>query len=122
METTSKSKIIRYECIVCNYKTGNKYDIIKHTLTKKHKLKSNENDITGKIEIKPKKYICECSKKFKHASSLWNHKQKCNFKNHNNKNENANSIIELIKQNRELKEIIINQNKQIIELLETQLC
>ena len=121
METTSKSKIIRYECIVCNYKTGNKYDIIKHTLTKKHKLKSNENDITGKIEIKPKKYICECSKKFKHASSLWNHKQKCNFKNHNNK-EFANSIIELIKQNRELKEIIFNQNKQIIELLETQSC
>ena len=116
MEITPKSRKVRYECIVCNYKTGNKYDIIKHNLTTKHKLKSNENDVTEKIEIKPKKYICECSKIFKHASSLWNHKQKCNYKNHNK--EPANSIMELIKQNNELKEIIINQNKKIIELLE----
>lgn len=26
METTPKSRKIRYECIVCNYKTGKKYN------------------------------------------------------------------------------------------------
>jgi len=55
-------------------------------------------------------FICDCGKKYKHASSLWNHKQKCNVKV--NGNENKDMVSDL---NNELtvdKEFVMNIIKQ----------
>ena len=101
------------------------YDII--TLQKHERLtrliKAEEN-----TEV-VKKCVCYCGKEYKHMSSLCKHKQKCNISNpnkiiqntkpineQNNDDELKQVLMEVVKQNNEFKELLIEQNKQIIEL------
>ena len=67
----------KYYCEKCDYSTSKLSSWKKHIDTKKH----NGLQMTTKSAEKlPKScYKCECGKKYKHASSLWNHKNKCNF-------------------------------------------
>lgn len=107
-ENTSKN-INNYNCDLCNFKCIKKGDYKRHLKTTKHKNRTeNTSNNVGF-------FICECGKEYKARNSLWYHKKKCNYKKNN-------ALRELVKQNSELKELIINQNKQIIELLETQNC
>jgi hypothetical protein len=83
--------------------------------TKKHLQKVNENS---------KKYMCSCGKTYKHNSSLWNHKRTCNANSPITQEEPSISpstldpslVLEILKQNNEFKQIISEQNKQILEL------
>ena len=54
-----------------------KSDYDRHSITSKHKIRTNTNDFTPKNAAAY--YVCECGKEYKHASSLWNHKKKCIF-------------------------------------------
>ena len=74
-----------------------------------------------------KEYKCDCGKKYNHASSLWNHKQKClkistTIEKHTPKPlqvddpMQTNLILELVKQNQEFKQLLIEQNKTILEV------
>ena len=112
-----------YECIECKYKTKLNFDFKKHLLTAKHKRLSEDNE---KII---KRFICICGKEYKDRHSLSRHKKCCTFKEETitdktitDKEEiksnllyNISSIIEIIKQNNEFKELLIQQNKQIQE-------
>ena len=113
----------KFECIHCNYMTSSKKDYDKHLLTRKHKIRTNTNNDEGeilKISSRNKVYSCNCGKQFKHASSLWNHKQKCIPKQESlddeqeipAKTSDSQLIIELLKQNQELQ-------KQLIEAVKT---
>ena len=75
--TTEKSHKIptKYSCDKCNYHTSCKKDYNKHLLTAKHMRLQYTTEKTPKIPL----HICECGKKYKHHSSLWNHKQKCTY-------------------------------------------
>lgn len=69
-----KKEIIKekgYICEKCKFKTNNKTDYIRHTLTLKH----NDN-IMVKDEIK-KTHNCPCGKVYKFLSGLSRHKNKC---------------------------------------------
>ena len=103
-----------------------------HTTTRKHKIRTNtyiyEDKNCQKMPTHNKVYTCNCSKIFKHASSLWNHKQKCVSKQESVDNEQEEVIqdtnetlpevpsmsifVELLKQNQELQ-------KQLIEAVKT---
>jgi hypothetical protein len=74
-----------------------------------------------------KEYKCDCGKKYNHASSLWNHKQKCLQMSttievtapkqpHDDDPSQTNLILELVKQNQEFKQLLIEQNKTILEV------
>jgi len=76
-------------------------------------------------EIKPKlssHYECQnCNKKYKDYSGLWRHKKKCNIEMSsteiNKETNNSEKLIKyLIKENSEFKQMIIEQNKQMIEI------
>ena len=114
------------ECIHCNYMTSSKKDYEKHLLTRKHQIRTNTNNDEGKILKIParnKVYSCNCGKQFKHASSLWNHKQKCIPTQESVDDEqeipakptDSAMILELLKQNQEFKQLMIEQSKQIQE-------
>ena len=83
---TNKEGSIKFEdyvCNLCDYSTCRKSQYDRHISTLKHQIRTSTNCCTenssSKFEIKPsKEYKCMCNKVFKHASSLWNHKQKCN--------------------------------------------
>lgn len=96
-----------FECFTCKYKTNNKKDYKKHISTLKH-FRNINNTINSQL-IK-----CECGKEYKHLSSLSKHKKKCL---HNNNLLNTNTVFELVKQNQEFKELIIEQNTKMIELM-----
>jgi len=118
METFPTEKLLSHTDIVffckqCDYSTCKKSSWVKHLSTAKH----NSN----KIEIVSNNTTCpNCNKKYKDRSGLWYHIKKC--KNNSNKEESNSEfklLAELFKQqvneNQEFKELIMEQNKQMIE-------
>ena len=131
----------KYLCEKCDYFTFNKKDYNKHVNTKKHKILC---DSIFDEDFVPKAFYCNCGKKYKHSSSLWNHKKKCiekfetptkidcqendeyNYFEDSNKAKeliNPNScankdeiIFQLLKDNQDFKNLIIEQNKTIMEM------
>jgi hypothetical protein len=125
----------KFECFHCDFKCCNKNDYNRHVLTRKHKILSNTTEKNAKNS---EGFICDCGKEYKHHSSLWNHKKKCvkednpdniietenNNITHNdndsitpdNNNITPELILEIIKQNQEFKDLLLEQNKTIIEM------
>jgi hypothetical protein len=65
----------KYECLKCDYNTGNKSDYKKHIDTIKHYKLTNTYEISQKVAIK---YKCaKCSKEYSHKQSLFTHKKTC---------------------------------------------
>ena len=123
MDTNNKSsnKSHKYHCIICDYFTHSSKDYNKHCLTQKHQKLINTNDLSQISPKNPILYNCICGNVYKHMSSLCKHKNKCETTNHNTeythqKNElhekqsidKDSLIIELLKQNKELLEIVKN--------------
>ena len=123
-----------YTCAHCKYETINKSYFKKHLCTFKHNINAKNN-----AEI----LICKkCGKIYKHRSSLWRHKKSCNYNfdinscmnsdvnvNYESLSENENIcmsdensyidndlIIKLIDENKELKNLLLEQAKQTNEI------
>jgi hypothetical protein len=123
----------KYVCEKCNYTCIKKYNWDKHLLTAKHVKETMETEMEIKNGEKWQTDItCECGKSYKNKSGLWKHQKKCKKHEENNENSeeieekpeeespmNTTMILELLKQNNEFKELIIEQNKKILELVNT---
>jgi ribosomal protein L37AE/L43A len=101
-----------YSCEKCNYNTVRKSNYDKHILSAKHISAGNQQK---------NKHICDnCNKEYKNRSGLWKHKQMCISTSQTDKTNTENItpelVVEIIKQNQEFKNMLIEQNKQIIEL------
>jgi hypothetical protein len=108
-----------FNCEKCVFITRNKYDYNKHLLTSKHlknvkKIQMIKND----TNITCRTYDCICGKKYKYCQGLSKHKNTCSLIKENiiknNKKDPDNFIFEIVQQNKTFKELIIEQNKQII--------
>ena len=112
-----------YYCEKCDYECCKIYNWKKHLVTSKHNLETNGHDLVAKSGKKWQSYPCEkCTKNFNTNSGLWKHKKTCNI-NESSINElnniditDSNIIIQLIKQNEDFKNLLIEQNKTILEL------
>jgi len=100
-------------CEKCHYNTCKKSQYDRHLLTPKHKNGKNDKNDNEKV---PDALSCSCGKKYKHLSGLSRHKKTCNKTKEEPHEPSNNVILELLKQNQEFKELIIEQNKQIVEL------
>jgi len=111
----------KYCCLTCDFYTQNRKDYNRHMKTPKHNFNCS-------IVIP---LVCNgCNKVYKTNSGLWKHKSKCISVNiedvkdiSNNSQLSSTAIIDFIKQNNELKQMLleqtntmIEQNKKIIEL------
>jgi len=111
-----------YFCENCNYNTNYKRDFEKHLITKKHK-RLLQNNVNNEIQ-----YKCNCGKIYKHRQGLFHHKKVCNKMKENNRgsypiaqsgrsepydriNDNNNLVIDLIKDNKDFKSLILEQLK-----------
>lgn len=109
-----------FSCKKCDYNTSSSKDYRKHCLTLKHKNGKNGNE----MEMKKSPYFeCSCSKKYKSYSGLWKHQKKCISNNPLKKEENYQPlspeiVMKFIEQNKELTNIVIEQNKTITKLNE----
>ena len=111
----------KYFCEPCNFKSSKKsnYDI--HLTTAKHKKVTNGDD-----NHSIKSHICQCGKEFKHRQGLYRHRKNCNQQpsqeNTNKEDTNVGEKYEMIiqmlmKENQDFKQIIIDQNAKILEML-----
>ena len=117
----------KYFCKKCDYKCSKKSQWSQHLKTKKH---NDDND--DKNDDKKYSFFCKCGKKYKYRQGLSVHKKKCNYVFETDQSqEYEESIIEdktdksetlermfisLIEQNKELQNVIIEQNNKIIEI------
>jgi hypothetical protein len=124
---------LKYYCVVCDYGTSKKCNYNTHIISTKHykntnmetNWKQNQPNQLNQVKIsKESQYTCnDCCKYFKNRSGLWKHKKKCHIvanKNDTDKKEemmNDKELIQyLLKENSEFKQLMIEQNKHMIEL------
>jgi len=67
-----------FSCNICNFKCSYKYHWERHITTDKHKCLMATNKKREDLI-----YHCNCGKKYKHLSSLCNHRKKCTYFNTN---------------------------------------
>jgi len=120
MSETEKTAV--YSCNTCAFKTRNKTDFDRHLLTPKHEKRYIMIQKNASIDTEMKK--CECGNVYKHHSGLWRHKKKC--KSQECKEEDLallgekmtekDLIMYLLKENKEFKELILDQSNKMMEL------
>ena len=126
-EKSSLVKNINY-CEICNYNTCSKKDFGKHLLTLKHKRLKNANEVLIKNQGNPSLFVCSCGKEYKHQSSLCKHKKTCDCgikqvdtsKDMISNNDIIKIFLEQSKENKDLKDLLIEQNKLMMEMMKTQ--
>jgi len=122
----------KFVCKKCDFKTCKKNDYERHVQTKKH----NETKNAEMEQKSAKKLQCYCGLIFNCRTTLWRHKKYC-FQQTNNEISDSNyekNIVKetktqelqlynqqqlvdyLMKENSEFKNLMIDQNKQMIEL------
>ena len=110
-----------FYCEKCEFICYKKSNYTKHLLTRKHVNDNKINEFDAE-----KCHVCDvCSKRFKDRSGLWRHKKKtCTIQTQPVTEVSmpvppqidASLIIELLKENKELREMMIEQNKHVIDL------
>jgi hypothetical protein len=119
----------KFICTICNYNTSRKSQFDRHLLTAKHKWNLNDS----KNVPKEMNNICSCGKIYKFDTGYYRHKKKCIDQSHSqnqiqlskpninvNKEEsviNNELVIELIKANKELKQLLVDQNNKMMDLI-----
>jgi len=123
-----------YKCPICDYETTKKNDLKKHLTRIKHSVNNNLF------------MCCNCNKMYKHRSSLWRHQKLCLYEivddiSENNISENDTQfvdsefdydeniiineentyidndlIMKLIDENKELKNLLLEQARQTAEI------
>jgi len=128
-------KNANYDCEPCNFYSKNKSNYEKHLLTDKHKNKCN---LVNEGKHKETKHICsQCNKEYINYSGLWKHKKICSvidteikqedtrepeklqnvFTPSNDINEPSfcatDIFLEVLKESKELQQVLIQQNKEL---------
>ena len=113
---TSKN-IKKFECVDCYFSCCKKGDWGRHILTSKHINLTKSNGLVT-INTSYENKCNLCGKEYKSRNGLWNHKKKCNNENKILEEEQTNTcqkntpelVMELIKNNNELQQIILKQH------------
>ena len=107
-----------FACESCDFKCNKKFNYETHISTHKHQLRTG---ITKK-QAEQKIFHCECSKSYKHQSSLWNHRKTCDFKsvqtnNFNSSQTSQEELVSLLTQ--AMKEVFDEQTTGLCKILST---
>ena len=124
----------KYKCEHCNFICSKQSNYDTHMLTAKHQMLTNANK---KMPKNAEKFMCSCGKEYKQAPSLTRHKKNCNYVNNDESEDEredeswdepviataqpvdistqSNIILELLRENKEFKQLVVDQNKQLHE-------
>ena len=107
---SGKSGNSKYYCEVCDYTCCKKYNWNKHLTTAKH-IKATESNVSATEKwqkVANKMFCCEnCGKGYNNRTGLWRHNKVC-IKNEENNISNNDALVEyLMKENKEIKEMIL---------------
>jgi hypothetical protein len=112
---TSKNTNI-FQCIKCDFECCKKGDYNRHLLTLKHNMKQNETNLEQKSSNNFECTICKTL--FHSRTTLWRHKKTCFLDTQiiATEDDQKELIQYLLKENSEFKQLMMDQNKQMIEL------
>jgi hypothetical protein len=111
-----------YKCDLCDYSTSRKSSFLKHSSTDKHKNTKNGSEMivndSEKLQNVAKIYQCICGKIYKYDSGFYRHKKTCiHLENIDKQTNDTEELIHyLMKENSEFKQLLVDQNKQMLEL------
>jgi len=123
MITKNAKKNANYKCENCQYITRNKSDYDRHLATPKHT--KNNTCVFLSNNVHKQQYHCKCGKEYKYASGLSAHKKKNRCKECIDKFEPTEKDLikelllqnqQLIFENKEFKELIMDQSSKMLEL------
>ena len=112
----------KFSCTYCNHITCNKNKYERHLLTRKHLFnkylkEKGQNGLSQQISFP----CINCNKIYKSRVGLWQHSKKCSKNSEKNIIDNpiidTNIVVELIKQNNELQNLLIQQSNDHQNLL-----
>ncbi len=121
----------KFICKKCNFNCSKQSNYQAHLLTRKHNTYIDTSN-NARVNTPVCEYICKCGNAYKHRQSLHTHRKSCIFINNTSDcTDNTditrvehiappvdmNVVLELLKQNQEFKELIVEQNKQMVELV-----
>jgi hypothetical protein len=111
----------KFHCISCNYFTSRKSQYDRHLLTDKHNNQQLSTNVNEKVPKSSTVFDCECGKKYKDRSGLWRHKKTCNptQKSETEEPSDKELIMMLIKENSELKHLVLDVCQKIQPLNNT---
>jgi hypothetical protein len=126
-KTPKNAKI--YICESCDFKCCKPYDYNRHVATQKHIMITTGTKKSAELVDN---FACECGRVYKHRSGLCRHKVSCSYKMpyEDTKQENnslieydsnaesnlAKVILELLRENKDFKNMLIEQHKTMIEI------
>jgi hypothetical protein len=121
MEIENYSKLRKkIVCENCDFKCYNTHDYKRHLTTLKHQKQAfgNKMEIAETVNYTIPNFTCTCNKIFKTNSGLWKHKKKCKNINIDNVQQpiSNETIMSVLQQNQELQQMLVEQNKTIIEM------
>ena len=116
----------KYYCELCDYSTCKKSSYTDHILSTKHTKQTSANVLgdfgDAKSAILLSEHICEkCNKKYKSRNGLWKHKKTCGSDSNDTRSKPYDSISDkdlimmLIKDNNELRKMMMEQQSLMIE-------
>ena len=130
-KSSNNVAINEHYCSGCDYRTSKIFNYRKHLLTAKHLMITNDNikvaDSSNNI------FICECGNKYKNRHNLSRHKKSCLYEltckseepeqepvqepepEHEEQLIPSKVIFDMIKENQEIKNMLIEQSKQFLE-------
>ena len=135
LETLGNGKFApNFYCEKCDYYCDNKSSYTKHLTTEKHLHNITNVNHTTVEDTKIKILNCEvCNKEFMNKSGLWKHKKKCFIREPNvsthilddsigrntikDTNIPMELILEVIKQSKEIQNVLVEQNKELQQKL-----
>jgi hypothetical protein len=129
----------KFLCIACHYCSSRQSNYTAHLLTAKHQRLTQiltNTDENARNEAKTaaasnaNKYECSCGKKYAQRQSLFTHKKTCVFlqkgpldektavivEDSNKLGVNTGVILDIIRENQEFKTLLVDQQKQVMEL------
>jgi hypothetical protein len=111
---------MKFFCEKCNYKCNKQSEYNKHLMTAKHEKLTKLTKKSPKISNPH--MCCNCNKIYKSRMGLWQHKQKCTSTISVKPDDNAldvknnpiivDTMLQLIKQNQDFKELIIELSRK----------
>jgi hypothetical protein len=123
MATDLSQKIpVFFCCEHCDYTTCSKKDFTKHESTLKHKNHQKSTNINEKSQKIPNILSCKCGKIYKERSGLWRHRKQCDGNKYIEKENDTTDkdlILMLIKENSELKNMVLDVCQKIQPLNNT---